>query len=254
MTIANSAFYTGSIRHRRFHPKQHRFTYRCYMTAIDPDELRELANISPWFGVNRFAPVSWYRRDFIRSQPATLSLREAVWLQIHTSGGTLQSSEQGRILQLANLRNFGVHFSPVNFYFAFDRTDQLCYLLAEVTNTPWLEQQYYLIDLRHPEPNEKVFPVSPFMHLDMKYLWRIRYSPKQILIHIENHTDEKIFDAMLQLQHQSFERTSAYFLLRYWSVMTLKIVGGIYWQALRLFLKGMPFFGHMTQKGKTDGR
>jgi DUF1365 family protein len=254
MTIANSAFYTGSIRHRRFHPKQHRFTYRCYMTAIDPDELRELANISPWFGVNRFAPVSWYRRDFIRSQPATLSLREAVWLQIHTSGGTLQSSEQGRILQLANLRNFGVHFSPVNFYFAFDRTDQLCYLLAEVTNTPWLEQQYYLIDLRHPEPNEKVFPVSPFMHLDMKYLWRIRYSPKQILIHIENHTDEKIFDATLQLQHQSFERTSAYFLLRYWSVMTLKIVGGIYWQALRLFLKGMPFFGHMTQKGKTDGR
>ncbi len=253
MTIANSAFYTGVIRHRRFHPKQHRFAYSCYMTAIDPDELHDLANTARWFGVNRFAPVSWYRRDFIRSQPATLPLREAVWLQLNACGGTLQPSEQGRVLQLANLRNFGIHFSPVNFYFAFDRTDQLCYLLAEVTNTPWLEQHFYLVDLRQPEPNEKVFPVSPFMHLDMQYQWRIKYSQKQILINIENHTDKKIFDATLQLQHQPFEQKFGYFLLRYWPAMTLKIIGGIYWQALRLFLKGIPFFGHLTQKGNTDG-
>lgn len=253
MSITNSAFYIGSIRHRRFAPKQHRFTYSCYMTAIDPDELPELANHARWFGVERFAAVSWYRRDFIRTQPASLSLRDATWRQIESCGGTLAPADQGRILQLANLRSFGLRFSPVNFYFAFDGTDQLRYLLAEVTNTPWLEQHFYLVDINQTTPNEKVFPVSPFMHLDMHYHWRVKYSAQQILIHIENHTDEKVFDATLQLKYQALDQTSGFSLLKHWPAMTLKIIGGIYWQALRLFLKGIPFFGHLTQKGNTDG-
>lgn len=254
MTGMHSVLYTGQVRHRRFSPKKHNFQYSLYMVGIDPTELTDIDSANRWFGYNRFAPVSWYREDFLRAQPTELPLNEAVWKQIFESGGELSSAEgKGRVLQLAHLRCFGLFFSPVNFYFAFNQQDQPIYMLAEVTNTPWLEQHYYLVNLRQPETNEKVFPVSPFMNLDMKYHWRVRFDQSEIMIHIENHTDQKVFDATLQLKGQPFGSETSRQLFRHWPVMTLKVVAGIYWQALRLLLKGIPFIGHLTHKGKPDG-
>ena len=250
MNELNSAFYHGWVRHRRFLPKHHHFSYSMYMLALDLDELNSVAATIPWFGLERFALISWYRRDFLRQQPAELSLKAAVWKQALALGADpALCAAQGRVIQLANLRSLGLYFSPVNFYYCFDTTGSLRYLLAEVTNTPWLEQHCYLVDMLSPQITEKKFPVSPFMDLDMRYHWRLSTPGKRLSVHIENWTEQKLFDASLSLQRQPLIPAVKSLILRHWPVMTIKIVMGIYWQALKLFMKCVPFYGHVTHRG-----
>ena len=73
---------------------------------------------------------------------------------------------------LAQARCFGLYFSPVNFYFCYDdniknndaeenkETGQAAYMLAEVSNTPWNERHYYLVDLKAIKDTQKAFHVS----------------------------------------------------------------------------------------------
>ena len=86
----------------------------------------------------------------------------------------LLHAPDGRVLLLGNVRCMGFYFSPVNFYFCY-RQGEARYLLAEVSNTPWNERHYYLLDLAALAPHDKDFHVSPFMGLAMRYHWRIRY-------------------------------------------------------------------------------
>ena len=152
----------------------------------------------------------------------------------------------GRVLLLGNVRCLGFYFSPVNFYFC-DRAGETRYLLAEVSNTPWNQRHYYLLDLAALVPHDKDFHVSPFMGLAMRYHWRIRPPKEEALIHIESHPvsgENKLFDATLALRRAPWCRKGLAALLARWPWMTLKVLLGIYWQALRLFIKRTPIFTH----------
>ena len=56
-----------------------------------------------------------------------------------------------KMLMLVQVRCFGLYFSPANFYFCYDKDDNCTQMLAEVSNTPWNERHYYLIDLLKDE-------------------------------------------------------------------------------------------------------
>ena len=48
-----SALYVGKLRHRRFSPKAHAFSYPVFMAFLDVDRLPELMRVSPFSGYNR---------------------------------------------------------------------------------------------------------------------------------------------------------------------------------------------------------
>ncbi len=73
----------------------------------------------------------------------------------------------GRVMLLTQLRYFGFHFNPVNFYYCYDEADTLRWVLAEVRNTPWNERHYYAVDGQQARPLEKAFHVSPFNPMDI---------------------------------------------------------------------------------------
>lgn len=248
-TPLTSGIYLGQVRHRRFSPRRHAFSYGLYMLVLDLDELPHFCKNSIWFGTKWWSFLRFKQSDYlqitaeqpspnlVKSDPPTLKQRitdKAQELGEHRA--------INRIVMVAQGRCFGLYFSPVNFYFLMDGDTYLS-MIAEVSNTPWNQTHYYLVPMQDGE-NRKDFHVSPFMALDMVYKWRIKPPSASLLVHIENHQDDKVFDATLALHRQPITNKNLRRLLLRHPFMTLKIVVGIYWQALRLFAKKIPFVAH----------
>lgn len=235
----HSAVYQGRVRHRRFAPRRHEFSYGLYMLALDLDELEALALQSSLFSCEYFAPLAFRRKDYLGD--SKLPLKDAVLQKVSQLGGNAACLE--RVVMLGQVRCFGLYFSPINVFFCYTGA-KARYALMEVHNTPWNERHCYLVDLAEQAPTEKTFHVSPFMDTNMQYHWRIKAPASQVLVHIENRNPQLLFDATLNLQRHEFRQTALKAALLQWPMMTLTIVRGIYWQALRLFLKRIPYHPH----------
>jgi len=246
----NSAIYEGLVRHRRSTPKRHEFSYKVFMMYVDLDELPSILKLSRLWSCSRWALARFKREDF-HGDPAK-PLKEAIVETIESHCGEIFD---GRICMLSNWRYFGINMNPLTTYYCFDRAGTLVYILAEVNNTPWNERRAYFLDgrksithdkdQRHVEVAfDKDFSVSPFHPLDMRYLWRSSVPGKVLSIHIENSLHEKkVFDATLSLRRRELSSSRMREILICYPFMTVKIVCAIYWQALRLFFKGVPFLG-----------
>jgi DUF1365 family protein len=97
---------------------------------------------------------------------------------------------------------------------------------------------------------EKVMHVSPFMEMDVDYDWRFNAPGQALTVHMENaRQGRKIFDATLVLERKEVSGPALAYALAAYPLMTIKVVAAIYWQALRLWLKGTPLHDH-PDKGR----
>lgn len=245
-----SALYHGTVRHRRHAPIPHAFRYRLFMLYLDLAELPGVFDRYWLWSARRPAPA-WFRRaDYLGPTAASLdgAVRDLVTARTGRRPG-------GPVRLLTHVRYWGYVMNPVTFYYCFDEGDRrLDAVVAEITNTPWGERHAYVVDgrgtptagdgaLRTTFP--KQFHVSPFMSMDHTYRWRFSVPGSRLAVHMENHREgAKLFDATLVMRQRPLTGTAlAGALLRH-PFMTATVAAGIYWQALRLRLKGAPFHAH----------
>ncbi|WP_026376956.1 DUF1365 domain-containing protein [Aestuariibacter salexigens] len=241
--MSESAIYRGSVSHCRHVPKKHAFRYDIFLFWLHLDELDELTKNVTGFSHNSRALVRFRREDYLG--PPTISLKQAVLSKMTELHG---SPLDGDVFLLGQVRMLGVYFSPVNFYFLRDQNQQFTYMLAEVSNTPWNERHCYLVDLASQDDCQKQFHVSPFNPMDMTYRWRVKAPGETFKMVLSCLQETRHFDAALDLRRVEMNSTTLRRVMVSIPSMTIKTVVGIYWQALKLFIKRVPFYSHPTDR------
>jgi len=249
-----SCIYEGYVRHRRFRPVRNEFRYRLFLMFLDLDELPHLFEENSCWSFERFN-VAWFRRRDHLGDPRFPLDREVRNLVLERTG----SRPAGPIRLLTHLRYFGHCFNPASFYYCYDRADRhVEAIVVEIHNTPWHEEHCYVLGEamnEHPVNRwkryrfAKAFHVSPFMDMDIRYDVRFQEPGESLNVHfISMEKDSGLFDATLHLRRKDINSSALTRVLVTYPLMTIKVVTLIHWQALRLLLKGAPFFVHPDKR------
>jgi DUF1365 family protein len=175
------------------------------------------------------------------------------------------SRPTGPIRLLTNLRYLFYKSNPVSFYYCFEEDGETLHsIVAEVTNTPWGQRYCYVLGEKQRTQQStaaesvtehygyqtaKQFTVSPFMPLDMHYQFEFSLPGEQLLVRMENHRQgDKVFDVALSLDAQPINSANLAKQLLKIPLMTAKVTAAIYWQAAKIWYKGVPFLGHAGEK------
>lgn len=244
-----SAIYTGDVLHARHRPHAHRLHYRVFSLLLDLDELSFLDRSLSLFGYNRRAVFSFRDTDHGAGEKGGLKN----WVVSHLANAGIDIPEQSlRVEILCYPRIFGYVFNPLTVYFCHDRRgdSQLAAILYEVRNT-FHERHTYIIpvtngadqSIRHSCAKEMY--VSPFVPMECTYDFSISPPDENVRVAINEKDAEGplLFASFAGKRRELSDRRLLISLLTY-PLMTLKIMGGIHWEALRLWLKGNPIYRH----------
>jgi len=244
-----SCLYVGWVRHRRFEPVSHAFRYPLFMVYLDLDELAQVFD-GRWLWSARHPTLAWFRRrDYLGDprEPLADSVRSLVQAQTGVRPA-------GPVRMLSHLRYLGIFFSPLTLYYCYDAGGTVVeHVVAEVSNTPWGERHCYVLSADAANRASRVqryrhhkdFHVSPFLPMEAEYRWRIAQPGDRVSVNIDFLRDGKRrFAASLAMSRRELTTASMLRTLVTFPAVTLKVVAAIYWQALRLWLKGVQFIPH----------
>lgn len=238
--MMHSALYIGSVAHRRLRPRKHRLRYRVFSLLIDIDELPLLERTLRLFSLGRFNLFSFAPQDHLFSRSDDL---RAEINRILGDAGLSVDNGAIRLLTMPRILNYG--FNPLSIFFCHHADGGLKAILYEVHNT-FGERHCYLFPVSRQGRTlthtcSKEFYVSPFLPMDLTYSFRIRppddddYS---ISISVAD-AEGDVLIATQVLERRELDDRALLRVLFTHPLLTLKVIAGIHYEALLIWLKGV---------------
>jgi DUF1365 family protein len=234
--------------HARARPAVHKFFYSVFFLRFPLSGLKALDRAAPrWLGVNRAAPLSFHFADHgDGGSPAEWIARLLCEHDIADADGEVWLQTFPRV--------FGYVFNPVSFWFCERADSSTRAIVVEVNNT-FGERHCYLIAQPDggallpgvPTIARKVFHVSPFARVEGEYQFRFmatrRDGAQQVVARINfADTAGRLIDTSVSGRSVGITAASLARTVLRFPLFTLGVVARIHWQALRLWLKRVPFF------------
>jgi uncharacterized protein len=245
----------GKVRHRRARPFTYQLEHDVWYAALDTREIDRVARRSRLVTRNERGILAF--RDADHLVPPATDVDAAIRGELRAAG---EEPDGWSITLVTNLRTLGHVFNPASFYLCRDREDRLRVVVVEVHNT-FGERHLYV--LRQPDPGvadgaspddgaerpftagmAKAFFVSPFISLDGRYAVHVRDAEDLRISIVLRQDDAVLLSTSLILERRPMRDRALLALLVSRPLMTLRTIGLIHWHALRLWLRGAPFFRH----------
>lgn len=240
----------GQVKHSRLRPVKNRFSYGVFTLKIPMRERARNPNLLQQHGIgdNRWAFYSFYDADHGDASRDSLAWVESIFTQEGIS------IVDGEIWLQTFPRVLGYVFNPVSFWIYTDAKQAVRAILAEVNNT-FGERHCYLLhkqdgsELRSGETlvSQKIFHVSPFCDVSGEYRFRFLFSKDSMrkvdsVCRIELFTDQApLIYTSISGQDYPLSKSSLKRAKLHYPMMTFGVITRIHWQALKLWLKGVPF-------------
>lgn len=239
---AQPRLYLGHVMHRRLRPAGNRFVYPVFFVQLPLRRLAEAA--CPVFSIDRPNLLSFRSRDHGPRDGSAL----LPWIERRLADAGLRAD--GEIMLQTFPRVLGYLFNPVSFWYCHDRDGRLIAVLADVHNTFGGSCDYLLHEHGAPLADggvlraAKRLHVSPFNQVTGRYRFRfVRGAARELVrIDYDDSEGELLHTAISGVAHAWSTRALLAAFLRM-PFLTLGITARIHWQALKLWLKGVPFHG-----------
>ena len=241
--MPENGIYLGNVYHGRHMPFRHDLKYRVFSFFVNIDDMPRLDKALKLFSYNRWNLTSLYDKDHGRRDGSSIR----PWIEAAAREKDIDLSD-AQIYMLAFPRLWGYVFNPITVYFCYTPLNELIAVLYEVKNTFGEQHGYFLPVEKEEHGNlirqscDKVFHVSPFIHMNCTYHFRLKPPDEKLNLAIHQETPEgKILTATWHGDYLPLnDKTIGSIVLKY-PFMTYKIIGGIHWEALKLVFKGARY-------------
>lgn len=244
----NSCLYKALVMHNRLEPKPHRFHYNVFMFYIDLDEIDTISKSLWMLSRNRFNFFSFRDSEHlqlpIENPDKSKNVKQHIINYLQQNNITIG---KGRIMLLTNLNVLGYNFNPVSFYYCYDETHTPLCVVVEITNT-FKEMKLFLLSPKEfvsgtfKLNTTKHFYVSPFIDHDVNFDFNLAVPDEKLNIRIDDYKEDKrIFISTLTgIRKPLNDLNLLLFSIRF-PFITLKIITLIHWNAIKLWLKKIPY-------------
>jgi uncharacterized protein len=238
------ALYRADVMHARLKPFGHRFNYKVFNLLIDIADLKSAGKQSALFSVNRFNLLSFHEVDHAsKDSPALKTYID----DLLAEAGLNQTPS--RVLLLCYPRLLGFVFNPISVYFCYDKNEILTACIYEVRNTFGQRHTYVakvedgeLSDAGLRQTRTKLFHVSPFVGMDAAYEFRVLPPGEKVRVRIlETENGDPLLSATIIGTQKPLTSAAIITECIRAPLMTLKVVAGIHYEALKLWLKGARY-------------
>jgi len=245
---SDAALYEGTMRHRRHEPVSHAFAAKLFFAFLDVDALPASLDRFPMWSARRAAMLRFRREDYLdgTDRPLGVAVRDLV----ETRTGRRPT---GPVHILTQVRTAGWVFNPLSIYFCFSPDGfRVESIVLEVTNTPWKERWWYVVEVTADRPNgpwefPKAMHVSPFLDRDLTYRLCCAGPGDKLIVHLEDRkAGRTIFEADLALRRIDLDRRRALTVALRHPLLTWRVTASIHLHAVRIWRKGVPVVPHLA--------